>query len=374
LPTERRKLASRCALFAAAGVCAMGAAAADLELRIDNPPTNGVVVALLFDSAGTFVDLRDPARVVTLPAGGAVTGHMPDLAPGEYALVVYHDANGNGRLDRNFIGIPSEPLGFSNRHWPQGPPSFARAAFQIGEGEAKTVDIKLQSVFGKRGLLGIGVGVVTRTSPYRGSRHVDVQPIPAISYIGERVQILGLAAQCGIMNRGDMALAATARYRFGAYRDDESPYLQGLGDREDTLMGGLALQAELPAGFDLSVGYEHDLLDRTGGGNGRLGIQKTLQRGLLTMAPQLALNWLTADLAEYEYGVPADRSRNGRPAYRPGAAVNIEIGGTVFMALRGNWRVILAGSVAFLDPELTASPLVDQSEVFSGFGAVTRLL
>jgi|GEM_PF-5449339 len=36
--------------------------------------------------------------------------------------------------------------------------------------------------------------------------------------------------------------------------------------------------------------------------------------GRVTVSPRLALNWLTAELADYEYGVPADRACEGRPA------------------------------------------------------------
>lgn len=36
-----------------------------------------------------------------------------DLAPGNYAVAVLHDANGNGKFDRNFIGLPTEGFGFS---------------------------------------------------------------------------------------------------------------------------------------------------------------------------------------------------------------------------------------------------------------------
>jgi outer membrane protein len=367
-------IAFRCVIFAVTIVIWVSfAAAAELEIRIDNPPMNGTVIALLFNSASTFVDLRDPVNVVTLPSGGTLPGRIPDLPSGEYALVVYQDENSNGQLDKNFIGIPREPLGFSNSYWPQGPPAFTRAAFRLEEGETKTIDIKLQSVFGKLGLLGVGVGVILQTSPYRDSKHLIVQPIPAISYIGDWVQILGPTAQCGIMNWNDVRLAATASYRLGAYRESDSPYLKGMGDRDDTLMGGLALQVQLPAGFELSAGYEHDLLDRIGGGNGRIGLEKAFQQGLLTVSPQLALNWLTAELADYEYGVPADRVRDGRPAYHPSDSVNLEIGGTLFRELYDNWQIILTGSVIFLPSELTTSPIVDQAHVFNGFIAVTRL-
>jgi len=349
------------------------AAAAELVIHIDNPPTHGTVIALLFNSAGKFVDLRDPIKFVILPSGGTMPGRIADLPGGEYALVIYQDENGNKRLDKNFLGIPREPLGFSNRYWPKGPPSFTRAAFWLDEGKTKPIDIELQSIFGKLGLLGVGVGVISQTNPYRDSKHVTVQPIPAISYIGDRVQILGPAAQYGIMNRGNIALAATATYRLGAYQENDSPFLQGLGDRDNTLMGGVALQAQLPAGFEHSAGYEHDLLDRTGGGNGSMRLKKSFQRGLMTVSPQLALNWLTAELTDYEYGVPADRAREGRPAYHPGDAVNLEIGVSLFRELYGDWRIILNGSVIFLPSELTTSPIMDQSRVFNGFVAVNRL-
>jgi hypothetical protein len=28
--------------------------------------------------------------------------------------MAFHDENGNGRLDKNFLGVPTEPYGFSN--------------------------------------------------------------------------------------------------------------------------------------------------------------------------------------------------------------------------------------------------------------------
>jgi len=346
--------------------------AAELIISIDNPPANGTVIAMLFNSSSTFVDLRDPVKVITLPSGGTSPGRIPGLDSGEYALVVYHDENGNGRLDENFIGIPSEPLGFSNRYWPQGPPTFTNAAFKLDADEKKSIDVKLQSVFGKLGILSLGVGVISNTSPYRDVKSWNVQPIPAISYIGDRIQILGLTAQCGILDWGDFALAATGSYRFGAYSEKDSYYLQGMGNRKDTILGGLALQYKLPAGFKLSAGYEHDLLDRTRGGIGRLGLEKTFQQNLLTISPKISVNWLTDKLADYEYGVSAAQVRSDRPAYHPGDAVNIEVGATIFRELCKNWQIILGSSVVFLPSNLKDSPIVSQSQVLNFFAAVSR--
>lgn len=37
-----------------------------------------------------------------------------ELPAGEYAVVAFHDLDGDEDFDRNLIGIPSEPYGFSN--------------------------------------------------------------------------------------------------------------------------------------------------------------------------------------------------------------------------------------------------------------------
>ncbi|MFO7534417.1 MAG: MipA/OmpV family protein [Kiritimatiellia bacterium] len=362
-----------CLLFVLAGALGLlPASAAELTIGVINPPATGAVVVLLFGSAAAFADLRDPVKTVALPAGGN-TARIPDLPAGEYALAVFVDENGNGRLDRNFVGIPREPLGFSNRYRAKGPPAFSRASFRLGEAETESCDVELQAILGKRGMIGAGVGVLAQTSPYRDSDSGVVRPIPALTYIGDRFQILGPFAQCGIVNGADVSLAATARYRVGAYEESDSAYLEGLGDRRDTLMGGLAVQGKLPAGFRLSLGYENDVLGRTDGGAGRLGLRRAFQHGVLSISPHLALNWLSADLADYEYGVPADRVREGRPAYRPGAAINSEIGVSLFVELSRDWRIILNGSATFLPAEITDSPIVERAQVFGCFGAVNRL-
>lgn len=353
---------------------AMAVSAADVEIRLDNPPVNGSAIAMLFDSANTFVDLRNPLKSMTLPEEGSEPGYMRDLPDGEYALVVYQDMNANGQLDRNFIGIPREPLGFSNRYWPEGPPSFSRASFLLNGNQMKSVEIELKSVFGKFGRLGLGVGVVAQSSPYRNSGGVIVRPIPAISYVGDRLQILGLGIRYGFFKSKGIGLAATVGYRFGAYDESDSSFLRGLDDRRDTVMGGVAFKSTLPAGFSLSLGYEHDLLDRAGGGGiGRMSLDKSFQFGILTVAPQLAVNWLSSNLTHYEYGVSADRATVTRDAYSPGDAFVVDAGAGCFIELSDSWNLIVNGTISFLPSQLSDSPIVGQSHVIRGFIAINRL-
>ena len=37
-----------------------------------------------------------------------------NLPAGEYAFMLYHDKNSDGKFNQNFLGIPKEPYGFSN--------------------------------------------------------------------------------------------------------------------------------------------------------------------------------------------------------------------------------------------------------------------
>ena len=155
--------------------------AAEVSVRIDNPPESGRVALVLFNSANTFGDLRDPFKLVIHDLDGRDEYSIDDVAPGEYALLVYFDENDNGRIDKNFIGIPNEPLGFSNRYRPKGPPSYKRAAFQLKKDEPRSFDVELYRPLGKFGRIGVGIGVIARSSPYRDYDCAVSQVIHAIT-------------------------------------------------------------------------------------------------------------------------------------------------------------------------------------------------
>ncbi len=58
-----------------------------------------------------------------------------NIAPGTYALAIVHDENMNGKLDTNWLGIPTEGYAFSNDAKSLlGPPAFSDASFLYNEG------------------------------------------------------------------------------------------------------------------------------------------------------------------------------------------------------------------------------------------------
>ncbi len=76
----------------------------------------GNVVIKLFNSKesystkGAKAFMEKSAEIKDQKAKAAFT----DFMPGEYAIKLYHDKNGNGKHDKNFLGIPKEDYTFSN--------------------------------------------------------------------------------------------------------------------------------------------------------------------------------------------------------------------------------------------------------------------
>lgn len=95
----------------------------------------GVVRAGAYDAAGRQVAAADaPARVP------AVAMRFDDLPEGRYGIRLYHDENGNGRLDKGAFGIPAEGYGFSNEAAGRfGVPAFDRMAVTVGAAPAETI-------------------------------------------------------------------------------------------------------------------------------------------------------------------------------------------------------------------------------------------
>ena len=350
---------------------AASAQSAELSVYIEDPAADGVLVFQVYDSANAFGDFRDPVKEMRSELRADGRYFINDVPAGDVALLVYVDENNNGVMDKNFIGIPKEPLGISNNYRPKGPPAFSRASFPIAENESAIVEIQIYKVLGERGRLGVGAGVIGRGSPYVGSDTTVLQPIPAITYNGDRLQWLGPNVQYGIAGTGWWRLAASASYRVGVYEESDSAALAGLGDRDGTLMAGLGLRFEGPGGVNLSLRYEHDVLDNIGGGSATARLSKGFQTGWFRFAPQLQVNRLSADLTNYDFGVPPESANVMRPEYNTGSSVSYEVGFGSFIELTEDWRIVLNVSAEFLPGEIVDSPIVADDHVIKGFAAIT---
>jgi uncharacterized protein (DUF2141 family) len=91
----------------------------------------------------TFPEAGQQILGITLPAQpGTLTAVFEDVPPGTYAVAIFHDANGNHALDKNFFGVPNEDYAFShNARGTFGPPDFAEASFQLDSDTALVIDL-----------------------------------------------------------------------------------------------------------------------------------------------------------------------------------------------------------------------------------------
>ena len=125
-------------------------AAADggLQLRLEVSSfrsAKGALSCRLFNDAGNFPD-GDGLRTVRAPIEGSqATCVFANLAPGTYAVAVVHDENGNGRLDRNLLGIPAEGYGVSNnRTYAMSSPKWDESKFVVAPGEPVLLRVNLR--------------------------------------------------------------------------------------------------------------------------------------------------------------------------------------------------------------------------------------
>lgn len=77
---------------------------------------------------------------------GFVETEFHDLPPGNYAVVGYHDVNGNNQFDK-LMGIPREPYALSGHAAEKLVPSFADAELPIKSGE-NAIIIRLKKLGG----------------------------------------------------------------------------------------------------------------------------------------------------------------------------------------------------------------------------------
>ena len=110
-----------------------------LTVRIENADIGrGYLMIGVFNDESSFPsDHYRGERVVVSDRTMTVTFY--NLPIGQYAVSVFQDSNNNGRLDTNFLGIPSEKYGFSNG---TRRPNFNDSSFDFSGNMTITIRIR----------------------------------------------------------------------------------------------------------------------------------------------------------------------------------------------------------------------------------------
>lgn len=112
-----------------------------IEVR-DIEKVEGQLYVAIYHSEDTFmkkplaafrVEVKDD--VVSLPCTGLPTG--------TYAVSLFQDENGNGKLDTGAFGIPTEKFAFSNdAEGVMGPPTYKKCSFTFSEDTTLVIHLK----------------------------------------------------------------------------------------------------------------------------------------------------------------------------------------------------------------------------------------
>lgn len=98
---------------------------------IDLKSNSGLLTVELYNSKEKFLKTAYKKGSSTIKSNSASVT-FSDIPKGEYTVMVYHDINNNGKLDKSFIGMPKEPVACSNNAKGfMGPPKYDDAKFTV---------------------------------------------------------------------------------------------------------------------------------------------------------------------------------------------------------------------------------------------------
>ncbi len=126
--------------------CATSFAQHKLHITVTNLEKTGTIYIAIYDKPANFGNPHKAMRrLITQPDKSSITATADNLPPGDYAVAVYQDLNDNKKIDKNILGIPTEPFAFSNNVRPVvSAPTFKQCKVSLGKPE-QAISIKLMT-------------------------------------------------------------------------------------------------------------------------------------------------------------------------------------------------------------------------------------
>ena len=134
------------ALGAAAPAAAPTVETASITVRVSALASTSSTVKLYFYNtrAGFLKSGKWAFSKAVKPEGKHEIALPVDLPKGEWAVAITQDMNNNDKVDKNFLGIPTEPYAFSNNIRPTlAAPDFNECKFMVsGPGQVVSIVLK----------------------------------------------------------------------------------------------------------------------------------------------------------------------------------------------------------------------------------------
>lgn len=215
---------------------------------------------------------------------------------------------------------------------------------------------------------GVGLGAVSKTSPYRGVG-TDSKVLPALIFENRYVRLLGPSLDVKLPSAGPLSFALTAKYSDEGYKASDAAALQGMAERKDGFWLGAKARWQTPW-VAISTELLGDVSNHSGGQQLKVEASKGIMLGhRMRLEPRLGLTWLDSTYVDYFYGVRAGEATPGRAAYAGPSTVNTELGLRLNAQLAPRHGLMVDVKHNVLGSGIKNSPLVDGNGVSALFVA-----
>jgi uncharacterized protein (DUF2141 family) len=118
--------------------------AGELEVTVRGVESEAgqLMIAIVNSEAAFNGETPAVLSLLIAPKPGTLSFSTDALPDGDYGIRVMHDENGNGDMDANMVGMPTEPWGFSNNAMGNfGPPAWSDIRFSLAGEAAVAIDL-----------------------------------------------------------------------------------------------------------------------------------------------------------------------------------------------------------------------------------------
>lgn len=206
---------------------------------------------------------------------------------------------------------------------------------------------------------GIGLGAAVIDRPYRDYDN-ETKGLPIIYFENRRIEINAGRFDFKINDSDILDFRIRTRYALDGYDPDDSDYLLGMQERDDSAWAGAAMAWNTSIA-EISAEYLVDVMDNSEGTRGRVQAEHRFGLDRFGLTPRIAVEWVDDKYVSYYYGVRPEEATLDRPAYAGDATVNVEAGLRLDYSPSQRHTFFLDVAATDFGEEIEQSPLVEKS-------------
>lgn len=207
-----------------------------------------------------------------------------------------------------------------------------------------------------------GVGAAWSPSAYRNYKN-RAFPVPTFSYEGERFFVRGPGLGYRLIDGDGFDLNAVVSLhpqRFRA-KDARDAQMRQLDNRDFSGVAGLDARWRGQWGL-VGASLKKEVTGNGGGLVGDLNYAYPIPNGRVTWIPTLGVEYASADMNDYYYGIDARESaRSGLAQYRPGSSLSPYVSIAARIQINARWDAMVGVRSLRLSDDVKDSPMVGRS-------------